>query len=44
MSGARFMEQVNRIVFVDASISNTYREPDTFSSNYYSISLFISFA
>ena len=36
MSGARFMEQVNRIVFVDASISNTYREPDTFSSNYYS--------
>ena len=38
LSGARSMEQVNRIVFVDASISNTYREPDTFSSNYYSIS------
>ena len=35
---AHVMEQVNRIVFVDASISNTYREPDTFSSNYYSIS------
>ena len=38
MSGARFMEQVKGIVFVDASISNIYREPDTFSSNYYSIS------
>ena len=35
---AHVMEQVYRIAFVDASISNTYREPDTFSSNYYSIS------
>ena len=38
MPESQSMEQVNRIVFVDASISNTYREPDTFSSNYYSIS------